>query len=178
MVGASIGGYVGWLTTARSEEAVQPVAYFSWFPIVCIVVLLLALILWYRRGVTKDKDDDARDRMLGEIHEHLLSAPSPEEVAAKGRDAARGVGSSIRVGAGNTFTVAVGAGPVRVTVPTEGRFGAGFPETVEFTLDANQHSLVLPNGGWVTILPSAAGHAEVTGHLRGQVVAPEETGER
>ena len=163
IVGASIGGYVGWLTTAQSQEAVQPVAYLSLLPIVCIVVFVVSAILWYRRGAIKDNEDAARDRKLDDIHGHFFPAPAPEAIAESGLDVARGVGSSLLLNPGDTFSMAIGAGPAILTVPSGGRFGPDAPETLEFLLDNGQHNFTLPDGGKVTIIPSGTGHSEAIG---------------
>jgi len=179
MLSASVGAYVGYLSASQSQAISAQQKFLSLWPLLFLGIAVVSLWAWWRRGVSKDKEDarieersDNSQRMLSEIHSALIPAPAPEEVAAIGLDAARRVGTSIWVSPGNTFTMAAGAGPAKITVPSGGMFGLGSPETVEFTLDNRQHSLILPLGGTVTLLASGTGHAEVTGIANGTVEDP------
>ena len=181
--GASAGAYIARYVSVISQGSAVQFKPWSTFSIICIVVAVLSLVAWWRRGLAKDKEDalwrektDLGLRKIDDLHEVRFPAPSPGEVAARGLDAARGVGNSIRVSPGNTFTMAIGAGPVTVTVPSGGMFGAGSPEFIEFTLDDQQHSLSLPRGGTVTIVPAQlSGKVESVSEVKGQPTTPTKT---
>ena len=146
IAGAAVGTYIGWATTEHSGR------HLFVTPVVCLIVFVAALIAWWSRGVTKDIEDAERDKMIRDVHEFLIPTPAPTEIERKGLDAARGVGTTVTLNPGDIFSMATGAGPAVVTVPTGGRYGRDSPETLDFVLDDHPHSIRLPDGGTVRIL--------------------------
>jgi hypothetical protein len=164
---ALIGAYVGRLFTLSGNTTTSYVKYFSLWPDLMMGIFVLSLIGWWRRSSAKDKKqnetqakDEVRDRKIDEMHTAIV-ASRPEFVVANKDDVLRHVGSSVQIGAGGTFAMAVGAGPVKVTVPSGGLFGPDSPEEFEFTLDDQEHTLTLPLGGVVTAVSTVKGELSI-----------------
>lgn len=179
ILSASAGVYLGRFFSLRSQSTTEHVKFLSFWPLLFIAIFIVALGAWWWRSsinekveIQRQKVADDRDRKIDEIHNVLIPAPSPEVVAAEGLDVARGVGTSITLNPGDTFSMAIGAGPATVTVPSGGMFGPDSPETIEFTLDNRQHYLTLPHGGTVRIVATATGQSEITGTAKGTKTDP------
>ena len=145
-MGVGVTMSLTWWGAVEAQSSSGRLSLHSHVFIFAIALVVVGFIAWVARVIVNDKKRTENTTTL--TAEEVMGVRTL--LASKGKEAPMTVTGTATIPIGGILATAVGVGPVTVTVPSGGPYGADPDKPFEFTTNSDPQRIVLAEGGTVT----------------------------